>query len=328
MPMIDEALHFGEAVAWIYIARLLLQRGTLITPYPSYERFTEGAKIFTDRVIEIPLTPEDWSIPVDQMIEEGRRRQATIGLISNPNNPGGNLLVDATTLDALLDGLPDCLWIIDEAFADYTGVTFVPWVAERRNLVVLRTFSKAYGLAGLRVGYAAAHVAVAEKLARFRIPWGVDSMALVAARAALADQVYLQDVVARIYADWRAFPAAIGRGPPCRRAPASGARALLLRARVIREQKGADCHRRRRREADHDQRNRSRSPVIPEYGTARVTIHARSARGWPLGFEVAASAGSIEPTEEPNVFLWHGPKSPAPAHRPGEAARASTTRQR
>ena len=108
----------------------------------------------------------------------------------------------------------------------------------------------------------------------------------------------------------------------------SGVRALLLRARVIREQKGADCHRRRRREADHDQRNRSRSPVIPEYGTARITIHARSARGWPLGFEVAASAGSIEPTEEPNVFLWHGPKSPAPAHRPGEAARASTTRQR
>lgn len=222
----DLALHFGlspdnfvvyngagEAVAWIYIARLLLQRGTLITPYPSYERFTEGAKIFTDRVIEIPLTPEDWSIPVDQMIEEGRRRQATIGLISNPNNPGGNLLVDATTLDALLDGLPDCLWIIDEAFADYTGVTFVPWVAERRNLVVLRTFSKAYGLAGLRVGYAAAHVAVGEQLARFRIPWGVDSMALVAARAALADQVYLQEVVARIHADCRAFQAAIVRVP-------------------------------------------------------------------------------------------------------------------
>ncbi len=73
--------------------------------------------------------------------------------------------------------------IVDEAFADYTGVTFIPWVAERPNLVVLRTFSKAYGLAGLRVGYAAAHTAVAQRLARFRIPWGVDAMALVAARA-------------------------------------------------------------------------------------------------------------------------------------------------
>src|SRR3989304_685943 len=82
----------GEAVAWIYIARLLLQRGALITPYPSYERFTEGAKIFTDRVIEIPLTPEDWSLPVDQMIEEGRRRKATIGLFSKPNNTRGKPL--------------------------------------------------------------------------------------------------------------------------------------------------------------------------------------------------------------------------------------------
>src|SRR3972149_3425655 len=100
-----------------------------------------------------------------QMSEGGRPRQATIGLISNPNNPGGNLLVDATTLDALLDGLPDCLWIIDEAFADYTRVTFVPWGAERRNLGVVRTLSKAYGLAGLRVGYAATHVAGAEPVA-------------------------------------------------------------------------------------------------------------------------------------------------------------------
>src|SRR3989337_2805182 len=95
--------------------------------------------------------------------------------------------------------------------------------------------------------------------------------------------------------------------PRGRRATASGARALLLRARVIREQKGSDCHRRRRREADHDQRNRSRSPVIPEYGTARITIHARSARGWPLGFEVAASDGSIEATEEPKGFLLQRP---------------------
>jgi len=203
----------GEAVAWIYIAHLLLRRGTLITPYPSYERFTEGARIFTDRVVEIPLVEPDWTLPVDQMIDEGRRHGATLGLISNPNNPSGNVLVDDRALDALLDALPDCLWIIDEAFADYTGVTFVPWVAERRNLIVLRTFSKAYGLAGLRVGYAAAHLAVAEQMARFRIPWGVDAMALVGARAALRDQAYLREVVARIHADCRAFQEAIGRLP-------------------------------------------------------------------------------------------------------------------
>ncbi len=251
----------GEAVAWIYIARLLLERGTLITPYPSYERFTEGAKIFTDRVVEIPLRPEDWSLPVDQMIEEGRSRKATIGLISNPNNPGGNLLVDAKALDALLDGLPDCLWIIDEAFADYTGVTFVPWVAERRNLVVLRTFSKAYGLAGLRVGYAAAHSAVAEKLARFRIPWGVDAMALVAARAALADQAWLKEIVARIHADCRAFQAAIAGLPSFVPRPGE-ANFFLVRM------EGIDPTRVHAHLASHRVRVRAR-PDMPEY--IRVT---------------------------------------------------------
>ena len=244
-------------MAWIYIARLLLERGTLITPYPSYERFTEGARIFTDRVIEIPLVPESWSLPVERMIEVGRRRSATIGLISNPNNPSGNLLVDAGALEALLDGLPDCLWIIDEAFADYTGVTFVPWVVERRNLIVLRTFSKAYGLAGLRVGYAAAHLDVAAQVARFRIPWGVDSMALVAARAALGDQVYLREVVARIHVDCRTFQTAIAR--VARFAPRPGeANFFLIRM------EGIDPARVHAHLTAHGVRVRSR-PDMPDY---------------------------------------------------------------
>ncbi len=251
----------GEAVAWIYIAQLLLQRGTLITPYPSYERFTEGARIFTDRVIETPLARGDWSLPVDRMLAEGRDRGATLGLISNPNNPTGNVLVDERALDALLDGLPKCLWIIDEAFADYTGVTFVPWVAERRNLIVLRTFSKAYGLAGLRVGYAAMHLALAEKLSRYRIPWGVDGMALVAARAALADQAYLRESVARIHADTRAFQGAIAQVP--RFTPVPG-RANFFLVKM----EGFDPARLHAHLQAHGTRVRSR-PDMPEY--IRVT---------------------------------------------------------
>lgn len=51
-------------------------------------------------------------------------------------------------------------------------------------------------------------------------------------------------------------------------------------------------------------------PVIPEYGTATITIRAKSLRGWPLEFEVSVDEGTIERTNLPNVFLWHGPKSP------------------
>ena len=64
--------------------------------------------------------------------------------------------------------------------------------------MVLRTFSKAYGLAGLRVGYAVGTPRVVSALANLQIPWAVNSMGLVAARAALADQAYLQQIIARI----------------------------------------------------------------------------------------------------------------------------------
>jgi len=128
-----------------------------------------------------------------------------MGLLSNPNNPTGNLIIDAGILDTLLNGLPQCLWVVDEAYADYAGITYAPWVRDRKNLVVLRTFSKAHGLAGLRIGYVAGHQDVVERLAAFHIPWNVDSMALVAAQAAIEDTEYQQEIVGRIRKDCARF---------------------------------------------------------------------------------------------------------------------------
>jgi len=195
----------GEALAWLFIFHLLMRRGRLIVPSPSYERFVEAGKRCAAEVIEVPLGARDFSLSLEQLIEEGKRRGANLGLISNPNNPTGNSLLDAASLARLLDELPECLWIIDEAYADYTGESFAAWAAERENLVVLRTFSKAYGLAGLRVGCAVAHRSVAQTLAASRLPWAVNSMSLVAARAALGDQEYLKETVARILDDCREF---------------------------------------------------------------------------------------------------------------------------
>lgn len=195
----------GEALAWLFIFHLLMPRGRLIVPNPSYERFVEAGKRCAAEVIEVPLDARNFSLPVEQLIEEGKRRGANLGLISNPNNPTGTRLLDAAALARLLDEMPECLWVIDEAYADYTGESFAPWVRERENLVVLRTFSKAYGLAGLRVGCAVAHKNVAQTLAASRLPWAVNSMSLVAARAALGDQEYLKKTVARILDDCREF---------------------------------------------------------------------------------------------------------------------------
>jgi len=120
--------------------------------------------------------------------------------VANPNNPTGTW-VDATSLRTMIASLPaTTLIVVDEAYIEYATDPGFPnaagWLAEFPNLVVTRTFSKAYGLAGLRVGYALSHPQVADMLNRVRQPFNVNSLALVAAAAALSDSEHLARSVA------------------------------------------------------------------------------------------------------------------------------------
>jgi histidinol-phosphate aminotransferase len=128
----------GEALAWLFVFNLLLRRGRLVVPYPSYERFVEAGQRCAAEVIEVPLDERDFSLCVQQLIEAGNKGRASVGLISSPNNPTGNILLDEAGLKRLLDEMPECLWIVDEAYADYTGKSFaacasglILWCCER-----------------------------------------------------------------------------------------------------------------------------------------------------------------------------------------------------
>jgi len=119
--------------------------------------------------------------------------------IANPNNPTGTWLAPGPLL-AFLKGLPSAtIAVVDEAYFEYSRATDCPdatrWLDQLPNLVVLRTFSKAYGLAGLRVGYAISQPAIAETLNRLRQPFNVNSVALAAATAALGDVEHLRQSV-------------------------------------------------------------------------------------------------------------------------------------
>ena len=110
-------------------------------------------------------------------------------LVCTPNNPTGTAVGDAE-LEVFLEQVPsDVLVVLDEAYLEFVTAPDSPDALavhrSRSNVVVLRTFSKAYGLAGLRVGYAVAHEAVAEALRKAAIPFGVNSLAQVAAVASL-----------------------------------------------------------------------------------------------------------------------------------------------
>lgn len=120
--------------------------------------------------------------------------------IANPNNPTGTFLT-AEDLHAFVAKVPEhVIVVLDEAYNEYVPEKLradsVGWLAEFPNLVVSRTFSKAYGLAGLRAGYAVSSEEIADLLNRIRQPFNMNSLSLAAATAVLDDQDYLQQSVA------------------------------------------------------------------------------------------------------------------------------------
>ena len=120
--------------------------------------------------------------------------------IANPNNPTGTLL-NKDALRAFIHAVPaNVLIVLDEAYDEYLSAEnkseAIGWLSEFDNLIISRTFSKAYGLAGLRIGFGLMHADVADMLNRVRQPFNVNSIAQVAAVASLADK----DFVVRSYA--------------------------------------------------------------------------------------------------------------------------------
>lgn len=251
----------GEALAWVYLLNLVMRRGRLIFPSPSYERFAEAGKSYAAEACEVKLEPETFELSIEKMINSAGVNKMNLGLISNPNNPTGNFLLDNSNVKTLLSETPECLWIIDEAYADYSNTSFIPLVKEFSNLVVLRTFSKAYGLAGMRVGYAVTNEMIAAQLAKIRLPWSVNQMSLVAAEAAFADQNYLREIVGKIKIDCQDLRAVLEE-IPFLRVYESAANFFLL------EIKGKDTERLKTFLAQRRMRVRSRADM-PQF--IRVT---------------------------------------------------------
>lgn len=143
----------------------------------------------------ICVPAKDFGHDLDAMLA-AIRPDTRVVWIANPNNPTGNFL-PYPEVRAFLERVPaDVTVVLDEAYNEYippeARVDTAAWVAEFPNLVVCRTFSKIYGLAGLRVGYGIASPAVADLMNRVRQPFNVNNLALAGALAALDDEEFLQ----------------------------------------------------------------------------------------------------------------------------------------
>jgi histidinol-phosphate aminotransferase len=146
------------------------------------------------RLVEVPA--KDYGADLDAMLAAVGDDTAIV-FLANPNNPTGTWVTEEA-LTAFLDALPSHVWmVLDEAYFEYVDAPGYPdgiRLLERYpNLIVTRTFSKIYGLAGLRVGYAVSSPEAADLMNRVREPFNVNSLALAGAEAALADDAYLEE---------------------------------------------------------------------------------------------------------------------------------------
>ncbi|KTD06410.1 histidinol-phosphate aminotransferase [Legionella gratiana] len=137
----------------------------------------------------------NWQVNVDNLIHACTPKTSII-FLANPNNPTG-VLIDQKEIKRLLDHIPEStLLVLDEAYFEFAESQLrynsIEWIAQYPNLIVTRTFSKIYGLAGVRLGYAIAHPSIIEILLRVQLPFTVNQVALTTAYAALDDEDFLR----------------------------------------------------------------------------------------------------------------------------------------
>ncbi|MES4887032.1 histidinol-phosphate transaminase [Streptomyces sp. NPDC096012] len=184
--------HLATGTGSVGVAQQLIQATSgpgdeVIYAWRSFEAYPIITQISGARAVQVPLTPGDVH-DLDAMAEAITDRTRLI-FVCNPNNPTGTV-VRRTELERFLDRVPsDVLVVLDEAYHEFIRDPEVPDGVElyrtRPNVCVLRTFSKAYGLAGLRIGFAIAHEPVAAALRKTAVPFGVSQLAQDAAVASL-----------------------------------------------------------------------------------------------------------------------------------------------
>ena len=167
---------------------------------PSYSLYPVLVEIQNGRAETIAFD-RSMRLPVERIAASSARAF----VLTSPNAPTGVGFANAE-LERALAGFRG-LFVVDEAYAAFAREDAVPLLARHRNLVVVRTLSKAYALAGIRVGYALADAAVIDVLDRVRDSYNVSRLSQVAALAALEDDAYFQSLVARVVATRDAFVA-------------------------------------------------------------------------------------------------------------------------
>lgn len=161
---------------------LVNRRTRVAIPAPTFTVYRLICSVLGASVVDLPLS-SDMSYDVDDMISRSREGKAGVMVVNTPNNPTGSALSEEGLL-RILAGF-DGYVLLDEAYIEFWGRSALKVLAEHPRLVITRTFSKAMGMAGLRIGYLMANVELATQIAKAKLPYNVNQFTLTAAQVAL-----------------------------------------------------------------------------------------------------------------------------------------------
>jgi histidinol-phosphate aminotransferase len=196
---VDEAIH-------VLFEAFLEAGDELLLPVPTYTMYEVYASATDARVIAVQASDE-LAFPFERLLDAITPHTKVIA-IANPNSPSGSVATREQLLE-LARRAPQAVVLVDEAYFHFHGETVMDLVGTVPNLIVARTFSKAYGLAGLRLGLLAGPVELMRWVRRVLSPYSVNSLALVCLQAALADTAYLDWYVGEVLAARGEFEAAL-----------------------------------------------------------------------------------------------------------------------
>jgi histidinol-phosphate aminotransferase len=249
------------------VMRLFIAPGDVIVNCPpTFGMYPFDAAVNGARVLSLTRRA-DFGLDVGRIMEAAADEpQARLLFVTSPNNPDGGLLPD-DDLHRLL-GLP-LIVVLDEAYVEFAGLerSRIGWVSEHDNLVVLRSFSKWAGLAGLRLGYGAFPPPIIEHLWKIKQPYNISVAAQVAGLASLADLGHLRANVTRIVAERERLAEALSEVSYLRPYPSY---ANFILCQVL----GRDAR-------DLKQTLAARGILIRYYSSPGLTDHVRFSVGTP-----------------------------------------------
>lgn len=201
-----DQITFGngsDELIWLSLAVLLQAGDTLVTHAPTFGEYERMAALCGVKTVYAPIEA-DFTVNLDSLLTVARRQGAKLVVLCRPNNPTGEL-IDQEKLLAFLNAYEGYV-LLDEAYIEFANAPdTLPLLKDFPNLLILRTFSKAYGLAGLRLGYGLSSASIAKVLNESRPPYNVNILTEAFALSALSQSSLFTDKAAAVTAERERF---------------------------------------------------------------------------------------------------------------------------